>query len=56
MVEKSTLVIDEVEVRYTVSLGLTTNQHSPHSTISRADKAMYQAKGLGRNQVVLNTL
>jgi PleD family two-component response regulator len=38
-----------------VSVGITSAQDSQHTTIGRADKALYQAKGLGRNQVVLNT-
>jgi diguanylate cyclase (GGDEF)-like protein len=55
MVEQSSVEIDDTTINFTISIGITDNQVSPHSTISRADKAMYQAKGFGRNQVVLNT-
>ncbi|WP_082016318.1 diguanylate cyclase [Vibrio sinaloensis] len=55
VVEQTELGYEEIEVRYTVSIGITSAQDSQHTTIGRADKALYQAKGLGRNQVVLNT-
>ena len=55
VVEQTELSYEEIEVRYTVSIGITSAQDSQHTTIGRADKALYQAKGLGRNQVVLNT-
>tara|TARA_Y100001960_G_C14763707_1_gene875644 strand:+ start:699 stop:2402 length:1704 start_codon:yes stop_codon:yes gene_type:complete len=55
MVDQTELSYEEVDVRYTVSIGITSAQDSQHTTIGRADKALYQAKGLGRNQVVLNT-
>ncbi|RJX65208.1 GGDEF domain-containing protein [Vibrio sinensis] len=43
------------DVHFTVSIGVTNVKESQHVTIGAADKALYQAKGLGRNQVVLNT-
>ncbi len=55
LVEQSKLICDDVPVQYTVSIGITLNRDSQHISIGRADKALYQAKGLGRNQVVLNT-
>lgn len=55
MVEQSRVELDESDINYTVSIGITNSQVSSHSTISRADKALYQAKGFGRNQVILNT-
>ncbi|TMX35721.1 diguanylate cyclase [Vibrio sp. Hep-1b-8] len=55
MVEQSRVELDESDISYTISIGITDSQISSHSTISRADKALYQAKGFGRNQVVLNT-
>jgi len=55
MVEQATVDYEEYSVQYTVSVGITSAQDSQHITIGRADKALYQAKGLGRNQVVLNT-
>lgn len=55
MAEQTELSYEEVEIGYTVSIGITSAQESQHTTIGRADKALYQAKGLGRNQVVLNT-
>lgn len=55
LVEKSKIVVDDMPVQYTVSIGITSNTISQNIAIGRADKALYQAKGLGRNQVVLNT-
>jgi diguanylate cyclase (GGDEF)-like protein len=54
-IENSPLIFNQQQVRYTVSIGITQIRDSQHITIGRADKALYQAKGLGRNQVVLNT-
>ncbi|USD43156.1 GGDEF domain-containing protein [Vibrio sp. SCSIO 43135] len=53
--EHSQLTHEDQAVQFTVSIGITSATESQHSTIGRADKALYQAKGLGRNQVVLNT-
>ena len=42
-------------VRFTVSIGVTTNlpeTDSVDSLLARADAAMYQAKEMGRDQVV----
>ncbi|MCK6264141.1 diguanylate cyclase [Vibrio sp. ZSDE26] len=54
-VEKASLKTKQDSIKYTVSIGITSVNESQHSSIGRADKALYQAKGLGRNQVVLNT-
>jgi PleD family two-component response regulator len=55
MVEQSKVVFDDVPVKYSISIGITSMKGNQNMTIGRADKALYQAKGLGRNQVVLNT-
>ncbi len=55
MVENSDLVYDLQQLNYTVSIGITVARESQNTTIGRADKALHQAKNLGRNQVVLNT-
>lgn len=55
MIEQSKIVYDDVPLQFSVSIGITCNRDSQHISIGRADKALYQAKGLGRNQVVLNT-
>jgi two-component system cell cycle response regulator len=43
------------EINTTISIGIATNQHSPDITLpqllNRADKALYDAKARGRNQV-----
>ncbi|MDR9827344.1 diguanylate cyclase [Vibrio sp. FNV 38] len=54
-IEQTPAVFENQEIRYTVSIGITQIRDSQHITIGRADKSLYQAKGLGRNQVVLNT-
>lgn len=55
MVEKSNMIFDGIPVEYSISAGITSTKGNQNMTIGRADKALYQAKGLGRNQVVLNT-
>jgi len=55
MVEQSKVIYDDVPIKYSVSIGITSIKGNHNMTIGRADKALYQAKGLGRNQVVLNT-
>ncbi|MEH6356272.1 MAG: GGDEF domain-containing protein [Marinobacter sp.] len=45
---------DELEVRMTVSIGVAevnTAMESVESAVNRADKALYEAKALGRNRV-----
>ncbi|MGF1697252.1 diguanylate cyclase [Vibrio lamellibrachiae] len=54
-VEQTSLECEQKTIKYTISIGITSVNESQHSSIGRADKALYQAKGLGRNQVVLNT-
>ena len=55
LVEKRAYLYNTQTVHYTISMGVTRVQDSQHITVGQADKALYQAKGLGRNQVVLNT-
>ncbi|EGU46293.1 hypothetical protein VII00023_11921 [Vibrio ichthyoenteri ATCC 700023] len=55
LVEKRAYLYNENTIHYTISIGITRVQDSQHITIGNADKAISQAKGLGRNQVVLNT-
>ncbi|WP_295899181.1 diguanylate cyclase [uncultured Vibrio sp.] len=54
-IETSGLANGEETIQYTISIGITSVDESQHSSIGRADKALFQAKGFGRNQVVLNT-
>ncbi|WP_102403126.1 diguanylate cyclase [Vibrio sp. 10N.261.55.A7] len=54
-VETSGLPNGEETIQYTISIGITSVDESQNSSIGRADKALSQAKGFGRNQVVLNT-
>ncbi|WP_367989288.1 diguanylate cyclase [Vibrio sp. NTOU-M3] len=55
LAEKAIIEHENEEVKFTISIGITSAEESQHATIGRADKALFQAKGLGRNQVVLNT-
>lgn len=55
LVEKRAYLYNEQVIHYTISMGVTRVLDSQHITVGNADKAIYQAKGLGRNQVVLNT-
>lgn len=53
--ETSPTSLDGGEIAMTLSIGLTaltTHDHSPSDVLNRADKALYQAKEQGRNQVV----
>jgi two-component system cell cycle response regulator len=48
------LVYDGTEIRVTVSLGVSsrTAEDAPESLLKKADDALYEAKGSGRNRVV----
>ena len=54
-VEAMSVTCDDEEVKVTISVGV--SQLAPgepsKTFLGRADKAMYQAKELGRNQVVM---
>ena len=51
-VEKSILVVDGREIRYTISLGVAQFADSVEETLRQADRALYLAKAGGRNCVV----
>lgn len=52
---KEPITIDELQLNLTISIGaaLRAAQESPSATMNRADQALYQAKGNGRNRVEL---
>ena len=51
-VEKSILVVEGREIRYTISLGVAQFADSVEETLRQADRALYLAKAGGRNCVV----
>ena len=56
MVEKCTVVYDGISISFTISIGIAGFKHTyKNSTqwLDTADKALYKAKNMGRNQVVL---
>lgn len=55
LIEKHAYCYNGEDIHYTISMGVTRVRDSQHITVGNADKAISQAKGLGRNQVVLNT-
>ena len=56
LVEKYTVAYDEINVKFTISLGIAGFKHSQKDSthwLDAADKALYQAKNLGKNRVIL---
>ncbi len=58
-VEKSLLLVEDKEVKYTICIGVSSvdyaNDENIESSIHRADEALYKAKGRGRNKVCANS-
>ena len=55
-VAQSTFCKDDLSVTFTVSIGLYSFSHEDHSfeqALSKADSALYEAKGAGRNHVII---
>jgi diguanylate cyclase (GGDEF)-like protein len=56
LVEKCTVVYDEIDIKFTISIGIAGFKHSHKDSIQwldSADKALYQAKASGKNRVIL---
>jgi diguanylate cyclase (GGDEF)-like protein len=56
--DESPILIDDSEVKVTVSIGIATcpdNAQTPKNIVLFADKALYRAKALGRNRVCIYT-
>jgi len=57
-VESSIIKIDEHKINFTISIGVSevdiNNENNVSNTIIRADKALYEAKNNGKNQVCIN--
>jgi diguanylate cyclase (GGDEF)-like protein len=56
LVEKCTVVYDEVEISFTISIGIAgfnSNHKDSTQWLDSADKALYKAKESGRNRVML---
>jgi two-component system, cell cycle response regulator len=55
-IEKQVILYDGIEIKLTVSIGIAELKHRDENVddiIKRADKALYKAKYLGRNNVCL---
>lgn len=56
-IQNARVKFDDIEIYFTVSVGVSqwksSASESLDSLISRCDKALYQAKGMGRNQIVV---
>jgi len=56
LVEKYTVVYDEINISFTISIGIAGFKHTHKDSthwLDTADKALYQAKESGRNRVIL---
>jgi len=56
LVEKCTVVYDEISIKFTISIGIAGFKQSYKDStqwLDLADKALYQAKALGKNRVIL---
>jgi diguanylate cyclase len=56
LVEKCIVVYDEINISFTVSIGISGFKHTHKDStqwLDMADKALYQAKAAGKNQVLL---
>jgi diguanylate cyclase len=56
LVEKTAVIYDGIEIKYTISLGIASSRNSFKEYvqwINAADKALYKAKETGRNRVVV---
>jgi diguanylate cyclase (GGDEF)-like protein len=56
LVEKCTVVYDEINITFTISIGIAGFKHTLKDStqwLDTADKALYQAKELGKNRVIL---
>ena len=55
-IENTVIQYDGIDIYVTASIGVTTinsNDHNPESLLRRADKALYEAKSIGRNCVIM---
>ncbi|MCV3264101.1 diguanylate cyclase [Vibrio harveyi] len=51
VLQRSHLTLGYGDVRFTASVGFTPLETSYHHVVEQADKALYQAKRLGKNRV-----
>ncbi|CCO46184.1 putative Methyl-accepting chemotaxis protein fused with GGDEF domain [Vibrio nigripulchritudo SOn1] len=52
-IENTDYRYNDIELKVTVSIGLTKAEQDQHSSIERADLALYRAKDAGKNQVIM---